>query len=111
MICEHIELHLESMDDRDLAKGMMKFWLYQAEQARQHYQATSSQIDAALRANEEATEEWRKSDEFGFGPHLPFTKSWIEQLQDRLSRLKRNHDEARAMAGYIINYITDRAHQ
>lgn len=110
MICERIELRLESTDDRDVAKAMLKFWLYQAEQARQHHQAMSSKIDAALKANEEATEEWRKSDEFGFGPHLPFTESWIERMKDRLPELKRNHEEATAMAGYIINYITDKAH-
>lgn len=110
MICEYIELTLESLDHRDVAKAMLKFWLYQAEQARQHYSAGSAKVKHADRANEEAREEWKRSDDFGFGPHLPFPEAEINRMRSRLPSLKQNWEEAQAMAGYIINYITDKAH-
>ena len=110
MICEYIELRLESLDNRDLAKAMLKFWLYQAEQARQHHSACAAGLKHAELANEQATEEWRKSDEFGFGPVLPFSNDYLERERNRLPVLKANHEEAKAMAGYVINFITDKAH-
>lgn len=110
MICEHIELRLESLDNRDVAKAMLKFWTYQHDQARQQYTAVACRLESAHRANEQAREEWRRSDELGFGPTLPFSEGEIKGLESRMPALEKNLQEAKHMLGYIINFITDRAH-
>lgn len=113
MICEHITLTLDTLEPRDMAKAMLKFWLYQAEQARQAYSACFHKIRSCKDANDRATADWRDSDDgvgFGFGPSLPFTTTEIEREEQRLPLLKQNLDEANAMVGYMVNYITDRAH-
>lgn len=110
MICQRIELTMNTLEPRDIAKAMLKFWLFQHEQARQHYTAASLKIEHAQRANEEARQRWQKSDELGFGPHLPFKETYILSLVNRLPALKKNLEEANAMLGYIINFITDKAH-
>ena len=113
MICTHIELTLETTQPRDVAKAMMKFWLYQAEQARQQHSAGANKAEACERANRQAEQEWRDSGDgvgFGFGPLLPFSKSEIQGHKDRLPQLGAYLKEAKAMAGYMVNYITDKAH-
>lgn len=110
MICEYVELGLDSLDNRDIAKAMLRFWQYQAEQARQHCAAVRLQVEHAHAANNEAIEEWKQSDDLGFDPRLPFSDGEIARLSDRLPTLQQNLKEANAMAGYIINFITDRAH-
>lgn len=113
MICTHIELSVETTQPRDVAKAMLKFWTYQAEQARQGHSACVAQIEACERANRQAEQEWRNNDDgcgFGFGPELPFSEAEIQQHKDRLPKLEANLEEAVAMAGYMVNYITDKAH-
>jgi hypothetical protein len=113
MICTHIELTLETTQPRDVAKAMLKFWLYQAEQARQQHSVGANKAEACERANRRAEQEWRDSDDgggFGFGPSLPFSKSEIQQHKDRLPQLEAHLKEANHMAGYMVNYITARAH-
>lgn len=113
MICTHIELTLETTQPRDVAKAMLKFWLYQAEQARQQHSAAVSKVEACERANKQVEQEWRDSDDgggFGFGPQMPFSKQDIEYHRDQIPKLYTNWMEAKAMAGYMVNYITDKAH-
>jgi hypothetical protein len=110
MICGHVELTIDTLEPRDIAKAMLKFWLYQAEQARQQHAATSIKVDHAKQANKEAERQYKDSDDLGFGPILPFSQSEIDQLTNRVPPLKKNLDEANAMAGYFINFITDKAH-
>lgn len=110
MICGHVELTMESLEPRDVAKAMLKFWLYQSEQARQQHSAAALKIEHANQANKEAKRQWDESDDFGFGPVLPFDETDIKNLHSRLPALKQNLEEANAMAGYIINFITDKAH-
>ena len=111
MICTHVELTLETTQPRDVAKSMLKFWLYQAEQARQQHCLGAHKIEACERANRLALEEWRNSDDGGgFVPGLPFSESEIQGHKDRLPLLTTNLMEAKAMAGYMVNYITDKAH-
>jgi len=111
MICHHVELTMETTEPRDVAKAMLKFWLFQVEQARQQYSAASLKVEHAGRANKEARRQYDESDDFGFGPVLPFSDSDIERLKDRLPALEKNLEEANAMAGYIVNFITDKAHE
>lgn len=111
MICAHVELTLETLEPRDVAKAMLKFWLYQSEQARAQHSAVALKIEHAGRANREATRQWQESDDFGFGPILPFSESEIRRLESQVPPLQKNLEEANAMAGYIVNYITDRAHE
>jgi hypothetical protein len=47
---------------------------------------------------------------FGFGPELPFSESEIQGHKDRLPKLLTDLEEAKAMAGYMVNYITNKAH-
>jgi len=113
MICTHIELTLETTQPRDVAKAMLKFWLYQAEQARQQHSVGFNKIEACERANRQAVQEWRNSDNgggFGFGPKLPFSEADIQHHKDSLPLLETHLKEAKAMAGYMVNYITDKAH-
>ena len=113
MICTHIELTLETTQPRDVAKAMLKFWHYQAEQARQQHSAAVSKVEACGRANRQAEQEWRDSDlggGFGFGPELPFSEQEIKHHKDKLPKLEAHLKEAKAMAGYMVNYITDKAH-
>jgi hypothetical protein len=113
MICTHVELTLETTQPRDVAKAMLKFWLYQAEQARQDHSTCASKIQACERANRQAEQEWRDSDDgggFGFGPSLPFREADIQHHKDGMPRLATHLKEAKAMAGYMVNYITDKAH-
>jgi|GEM_PF-5454968 len=113
MKCTHVELTLETTQPRDVAKAMLKFWLYQAEEARQAHCSCISQIGACERANRQAEQEWQSNDEgvgFGFGPALPFSKAEIQHHKDRLPKLNANLKEANAMAAYMVNYITDKAH-
>ena len=114
MICTHIELTLETTQPRDVAKAMLKFWCYQAEQARQQHCIGAHKAEACKRANRQAEQEWRDSDDgagFGFGgPALPYSESEIQQHKDRLPKLEADLKEAKAMAGYMVNYITDKAH-
>jgi hypothetical protein len=113
MICTHIELTLETTQPRDVAKAMLKFWLYQAEEARQQHSLCAHKIVAYKRANRLAEQEWRDNDNgggFGFGPSLPFSEGEIQRYKDSLPQLEAHLKEAKAMAGYMVNYITDKAH-
>jgi hypothetical protein len=112
MICEHIELTMESTQPRDIAKSMLKFWLYQAERARQRYAACKNRLEAGKEANKQALEEWRNNEAIGFWhvPAMPFSEEEIERYESRLPALDSNLSEANAMAAYIINYVTDKAH-
>ena len=113
MICTHVELTLETTQPRDVAKAMLKFWHYQAEQARQQHSVGFNKIEACERANRQAVQEWRNSDNgggFGFGPKLPFSEADIQHHKDSLPLLETHLKEAKAMAGYMVNYITDKAH-
>jgi len=92
---------------------MLRFWIYQAEQARQQHTACGSKIEACERANRQTEQAWRNSDDgmgFGFGPSLPFSEGEIQHHKDELPRLEKHLKEAKAMAGYMVNYITDKAH-
>jgi hypothetical protein len=113
MICTHVELTLETTQPRDVAKAMLKFWVYQAEQARQEHCIGASKAEECERVNMRVKEEWRNSDEgggFGFGPQLPYSEAEIRRYKDELPRLEKHLKEAKAMAGYMVNYITDKAH-
>jgi hypothetical protein len=92
---------------------MLKFWLYQEEQARQKYAACENKIYACKRANERTKESWQSNNEdfgLGYGPILPFDGHYIASYEKELPLLKAEYEEAKCMAGYMINYITDRAH-
>jgi len=112
MICTHTELTLETMQPRDVAKAMLKFWLYQAEQANQRHSACANEIKACERANRQTEQEWRGGvDSFGGPcPILPYNESETQYLKDKLPNLEAHLKEAKAMAGYMVNYITDKAH-
>lgn len=114
MLCTQVTLKLESTQPRDVAKAMLKFWLYQEEQARQKYVACENKIIACKQANKRTEESWRANDNdgfgFGFGPSLLFDASYIASYERELPLLKAEHEEAKSMAGYMINYITDKAH-
>lgn len=110
MICGHIELTIETTTPKDLAKAMLRFWQYQAEQARQYHAACKHRLEAGLMANERAKEEYRKNDDFGFGPALPFSDAEIARCKGLIPGMEKNLEEANSMAGYMINYITERAH-
>jgi hypothetical protein len=111
MICTHIELTLETTQPRDVAKAMLKFWLYQAEQARQQHSICAHKIVTCRAANKQFYQEFRDRADARFGgPCLPFSEDEIQQHKDRLPQLEAHLKEAKAMAGYMVNYITDRAH-
>jgi len=113
MICKHIELSMETTEPRDVAKAMLKFWQYQLEEARQDHSIAANKADACRMANMQARDEWERDCEFtgGFsGPRLPWTECQIKAFEDKVPEAEKRLKEARAMAGYIINFITDRAH-
>jgi len=111
MNIKHITLTLETTEARDVAKAMLRFWLYQKELARQSHTACKGRLEAGLRANEQALAEWRASDDLGFGgPKMPYSEAEIQQSETRLPACKKNMEEANAMAGYMINFITGKAH-
>ena len=113
MYCEGIELRVESLQPRDVAKAMLRFWLYQHEQARQARCACESRLEGGLRANRMAKREYEQSDQglgYGFGFQKPFSDNEIQQCKDQLPGFQKNEREANAMAGYMINFITDKAH-
>lgn len=113
MICEHVQLTMESTQPRDISKAMLKFWLYQAEQAKRNYEACTGRLEAGKRANKQAAKDWRESDDVGLGfggPPKPFSDHEIAHCERRDPILKQQLKEANAMAGYMINYITDAAH-
>ena len=113
MICTHVELTMETTEPRDVAKAMLKFWLYQLEGTRQDYSIAKNKANACRRANAEAQAEWESNCEFagGFsGPRLPWTDCQIKAFENQVPEAEKNWEEAKAMAGYMINFITDKAH-
>ena len=114
MICTHIELTMDTTQPRDVAKAMLKFWRYQAEQARQQYSICTHVLSSYERANEQAIQDYRRANEdscgWGGGPALPYSKAEIERQEALLPTVTKHYEEARAMLGYIVNFITDRAH-
>ena len=113
MICNHVELTMQTTEPRDVAKAMIKFWLYQHEQAKIQYEACRGRLEGGKRANKAAAEAWAEDDEcVGFGgPPKPFSDNEIEVCERNLPRLKKYLVEAIAMAGYMVNYITEKAHE
>lgn len=111
MICKHVELTMDTTQPRDVAKAMLRFWQFQCEQSRQELASDESKLEHMGLANERAVEEWRKNDELGFGgPSVPYSTLEIERVRSRIPQLKKHHREARALYGYMLNFITDKAH-
>lgn len=111
MNCEPVTLTIDSLDDRDISKAMLKYWLYQAEQARQRYSAAASRLESAQRANAEVQSAWEAEDTLDFrGPMLPFSKQELDRMTAALPEVKKNWEESTAMAGYFVNFLTDKAH-
>lgn len=111
MYCESIELTMETTQPRDVAKAMLRFWQFQFEQARQKVSASEAKANHMRLANKQAEEDWRKDgDASFFGPSVPYPTLEIERVDRSLPKLHRQYQEAKAMYGYMINFITDKAH-
>lgn len=112
MICKYVELIISSTEPRDIAKGMLKFWMFQQEEARREESSCRLQIDGCLRANRVAVDEWRNTDDcLGFsGPPKVHSDAEIETLRGRLPALQKHLHEANHMVGYMLNFVTDKAH-
>jgi hypothetical protein len=111
MICKHVELTMETTEPRDVAKAMLKFWLFQAEETRQDYSIAVNKIAACEQANARARQDWEDECVGGFSTlRLPYPESEIQMFKGRIPAVEANLKEAKAMAGYMLNFITDKAH-
>jgi len=113
MICEHIELSMRTTKTRDVAKAMLKFWIYQRERARSAYISSDNRADSMKRANQGAAAEWKSnSDDFvGFGgPPKPYSDSEIATAETQAPIDKKHYQEADAMYRYMLDFITNKAH-
>ena len=91
-------------DNKEVAKAIFNFFLWQYDQALIEEINTRCEANAFKAANEAAEREYKESQEMGWGPELPYSEATIKLKEEEVVRAQKSLAEARA----FLNFIRDR---
>jgi hypothetical protein len=104
MTFHQVNASLKATDNKEVAKTILDFFIYQHTQAFQEEINTRCELNACKAANTAAEREYKESQELGFGARLPYDAYNIEQKEKELERAQRDLVEAKA----LLDFIRDR---
>ena len=105
MIFQLVRGELKSTDDKDVAKAIFDFFLFQYQQAVGEEINARCEFNAAVAANEAAQREYANEEwGGGFGPSLPYSQAVIDNKKREAEQAKKDLAEFKAM----MNFVRDR---
>lgn len=91
-------------DQKELAKAIWDFYLWQYETALRDEIELRSELEAYKSANRAASDEYRRNNELGWGPPEHYSSIVIENKKIDAENAKQNLHEAKA----LLNFVRDR---
>lgn len=97
------------LNDKEFAKTIFDFFLWQYTYALQIEIATRCELDSYKAANEAARREYEKDDNMlGWGPPTPYNEHAINMKKLEVERTKKNLEEAKALLEFVRDRFLDK---
>jgi hypothetical protein len=109
MTYEPVQDELKSHEDKDLAKSIWNFFLFQYDVARREEINTRHEYECAVSANRNAREDYTREADPGFGMwEPPYSEFCIENKKREMEQSAKNFDDAKALMNFIRDRFVDK---
>lgn len=92
---------LKEFSDKEVAKFILDFFLYQFNTAKEEEINARHELNAWKAANVAAQAEWERDNDLGWGAKLPYTQYQLEMKEKECNQKKHSLKEAGAVLEFI----------